>query len=157
MSASVPVTQRDPRQDITRQIGPSRNSGSAARFESRLSLYPGHLNPRWMITSVRRLCCRTLAATTSHVTAGPVLKLAPNIRRLLGGEEGANERDGRRGILFHDPVARIRDDAFGHVARRQTRMTVAIVGPNDFSPPSASTGIVELAPRARNALLSMAS
>jgi hypothetical protein len=42
------------------------------------------------------------------------------------------------------------------VAAAATRMTLAIIGPNDFSPPTASTGIVSL-PLARNALLSIAS
>ncbi len=36
------------------------------------------------------------------------------------------------------------------------RMTTAVVGPNEFSPPTASTGMVSF-PLATNALLSMAS
>src|SRR5882757_6855859 len=36
------------------------------------------------------------------------------------------------------------------------RMTVAIIGPNDFSPPTANTGMISM-PLVRNALLSMAS
>ena len=37
------------------------------------------------------------------------------------------------------------------------RITVAIIGPKDFSPPTASTGIFRRAACARNARLSIAS